>query len=60
MVRSREEDGLGLPPDLAARRVLLLECFVHGLAVIAARQPDRDPEPLREIIDTFVSRLLAP
>jgi hypothetical protein len=40
--------------------VLLLEAFVHGLAVIFARQPDRDPAPLREIIDTFVSRLLAP
>ena len=60
MVRGQDDGGLGLPPDVAARRVLLLEAFVHGLAVIAARQPDRDPAPLREIIDTFVSRLLAP
>jgi len=60
MVRGVEEDGLGLPPDLAARRVILLEFFIHGLAVSVARRPDRVPEALREIINAFVNRLLTP
>jgi AcrR family transcriptional regulator len=60
MARSREQDGLGLPADIAAKRAFLLECFIHGLAVIAARQPDRDSGPLREIVDAFVNRLLTP
>jgi AcrR family transcriptional regulator len=60
MVRGVEDGGMGLPPDVAERRVILLEFVVYGLAVIAARQPGRAPEALRETIEAFVNRLLAP
>lgn len=60
MVRDRAHGGLGLPPDTAARRTFLLECFINGLAMSAARQPERDPGPMRQVIASFVERLLTP
>ena len=60
MVRDRVHGGLGLPSDTAARRTFLLECFINGLAMSAARQPERDPEPMRQVIASFVERLLTP
>jgi len=56
--RSRSEGGLGLPEDVAARRALLLQCLVEGLAVRAAREPDLDSRQLRSALDDLFEHLL--
>jgi AcrR family transcriptional regulator len=56
--RSRGEGGLGVPEDVAARRALLLQCLVEGLAVRAAREPDLDSRQLRSALDDLFEHLL--
>lgn len=60
MSRSREEGGLGLPPESAATRTFLLQCFIKGLAVSAVRRPDLDRASLKAAIEKAVDRLLSP
>ncbi|MGB5102126.1 MAG: TetR/AcrR family transcriptional regulator [Steroidobacteraceae bacterium] len=60
MSRSREDGGLGLPPESVATRAFLLQCFVKGLAVSAVRSPDLGRASLREAIEQAVGRLLSP
>ena len=60
MVRGRDDRGLGLPPDIAARRAQLLMQFVNGLAVSAVRRPSQDPAAMQDVIEKFVSRLVTP
>jgi AcrR family transcriptional regulator len=60
MARSRDDGGLGLPPDIAARRAHLLMQVWSGLAVSAARHPEQDPAVMQAVIDNFVARLVLP
>ena len=60
MSRSREDRGLGLPPESVATRAFLLQCFIKGLMVSAVRRPDLEPAALRDAIDKAVDRLLTP
>lgn len=60
MTRSREDGGLGLPPESVETRAFLLQCFIKGLTVSAVRQPRLEPEALRDAIDRAVDRLLSP
>jgi AcrR family transcriptional regulator len=60
MSRARDDGGLGLPPETVATRVLLLECFIRGLAVTAVRQPDLDARIIKDSIDKVVDQLLSP
>jgi AcrR family transcriptional regulator len=57
--RSAEEGGLGLPPDLAEVRSLVLQCFIEGLAIRALREPDLDPQVVRSAVEHFVPGLLS-
>ena len=60
MNRSREDGGLGLPPETIATRAYLLQCLIKGLTVSAVRQPDVDSRILKDAIDKVVDRLLSP
>ena len=60
MSRSREDGGLGLPPETVATRTFLLQCFIKGLAVSAVRQPHMHTGALKDAIDRVVARLLSP
>lgn len=60
MSRDHAHGGLGLPPESASSRAFLLQCFIQGMVVSVARQPDLDPAMLRETIDGVVGRLLSP
>ena len=60
MARDRDEQGLGLAPDIAARRARLLMQVWSGLAVTAARNPEQDPAEMHAVIENFVSRLVLP
>jgi hypothetical protein len=60
MSRDHAHGGLGLPPESASSRAFLLQCFIQGMVVSVARQPDLDPAKLRETIDGVVGRLLSP
>jgi AcrR family transcriptional regulator len=60
MNRSREDGGLGLPPETVATRAYLLQCLIKGLTVSAVRQPDVDRRILKDAIDKLVDRLLSP
>jgi len=59
MQRDERTGGLGLRPELAASRAVLLRCFVMGLAVGAVRMRDLDPELIKASVDGFVSGLMA-
>lgn len=60
MARDRDEQGLGLAPDIAARRARLLMQVWSGLAVTAARNPEQNPAEMHAVIENFVSRLVLP
>jgi BetI-type transcriptional repressor, C-terminal len=60
MARDRDDRGLGLPPDVASRRALLLMHVWNGLAVSAVRRPNQDPSAMRDVIEPFVNRLVTP
>lgn len=60
MARAREDGGLGLPSDIAARRAHLLMQVWSGLAVSAARHPQQDPAVMQSVIENFVTRLVLP
>lgn len=55
--RGRDEGGLGLPPDVARARALLMQCLVGGLAVRAVREPGLDPQRLQEALDPLLRYL---
>jgi AcrR family transcriptional regulator len=60
MARARDDGGLGLAPDVAARRAHLLMQVWSGLAVSAARHPGQDPAVMQAVIENFVGRLVLP
>jgi AcrR family transcriptional regulator len=60
MARARDDGGLGLAPDVAARRAHLLMQVWSGLAVSAARHPEQDPAVMQAVIENFVARLVLP
>lgn len=60
MARARDDGGLGLAPDVAARRAHLLMQVWSGLAVSAARHPEQDPAVMQAVIENFVGRLVLP
>lgn len=55
--RGRDEGGLGLPPDVARSRALLMQCLVSGLAVRAVREPDLDLRVLQAALDPLLRYL---
>lgn len=55
--RGREEGGLGLPPEVARSRALLMQCLVGGLLVRAVREPDLDLRALQEALDPLLRYL---
>ena len=59
LCRDREEGGMGLAPALAAERALSLQCFIDGLAIRSAREPDLDRAQLRAIVQEMVAKLTA-
>lgn len=59
--RSRAEGGLGLPPETARARALLMQCLIGGLAVRAVREPDLDADALQRALEPLLQYLqLAP
>jgi AcrR family transcriptional regulator len=60
MARARDDGGLGLAPEVAARRAHLLMQVWSGLAVSAARHPEQDPAVMQAVIENFVGRLVLP
>lgn len=59
--RPREEGGLGLAPEVARSRALLMQCLIGGLAVRAVREPGLDPQTLQEALEPLLRYLqLAP
>jgi len=59
IARPRELGGLGLPAGKVAARVVMLQAFARGLAVIAVRNPGLDADLVRAAIDDFVRGLRA-
>ena len=55
--RSRAEGGLGLSPEAARARALLMQCLVGGLVVRAVREPDLDPDALRHALEPLLRYL---
>lgn len=51
---SREE----LAPPLPEARAIALQCFMEGLAVRALREPDIDPERLKQAIACFMQGVI--
>jgi AcrR family transcriptional regulator len=51
------EGGLGLGPDAAASRALLVQCFAEGLAVRAVREPDLPRPELERAVQLFYAAL---
>jgi len=59
MARPRDRGGLGLSAAQAASRVLMLQLFIRGLAVVAVRNPGLDPALVDRTIEDFVRGLQA-
>ena len=59
LCRSRDAGGMGLAPALAAERALSLQCFIDGLAIRSAREPDLDRAQLRASVQEMVGKLTA-
>jgi hypothetical protein len=56
--RSRERDGLGLPPARAKAVALIIQCLVDGLRVRQLREPDMDRALLKRALDEFLPGML--
>ena len=59
LCRSREQGGMGMPADLAARRALAIRFIVDGMALRAAREPGLDPDELRATLQDMLGHLLS-
>lgn len=57
LCRSRDQGGLGLPKDVAHSRAILMQCVIGGLALRAVREPDLDPETLKNALDPLLRYL---
>ncbi|MDH4105931.1 MAG: TetR family transcriptional regulator C-terminal domain-containing protein [Gammaproteobacteria bacterium] len=57
LTRDRAVGGVGLPPGLAAERALALQCFIDGLAMRSAREPDLDRDQLRSAVQDMVDKV---
>ena len=57
LARPVAQGGLGLAPDVAASRALLLQCFVEGLAVRVVRDPGLPRAEMERAIRLFFSAL---
>ena len=60
MCRPKAAGGLGLDPEAAAVRALLLQCLMEGLAVRTLREPDLDRDEVERVVRMFFDCLLAP
>lgn len=58
--RFAREQGHPLDEEEIARRALVMQCFIEGLAIRAARQPALGRDELRASLETFLPHLLAP
>ncbi len=56
--RSPENNGFGLPQDIAAERALGLMCLIEGLKVRKARNPDMDRALLKKAIDASLTNFV--
>lgn len=59
LARSPAEGGLGLGPQLAKQRAVLIRCLFEGLMVRAIREPDLDPDVLRAALAEILPGLLS-
>lgn len=57
LARDQSAGGIGLPAGIAAERALALQCFIDGLAMRSAREPDLDREQLRAAVQDMVDRV---
>lgn len=57
LARDTAEGGIGLPPALAAERALALQCFIDGLALRSAREPNLDRDQLRAAVQELVDKV---
>jgi AcrR family transcriptional regulator len=57
LTRERSEGGIGLPTGIAAERALALQCFIDGLAMRSAREPDLDRDQLRAAVQDMVDKV---
>lgn len=60
LARSRKEDGLGLPDELASARALILQCLIEGLKLRETREPHLDRGLLLNALRDSVPLLLKP
>lgn len=54
LTRGPTEGGIGLPAGIAAERALALQCFIDGLAMRSAREPNLDRDQLRAAVQDLV------
>jgi len=57
--RGRDLGGMGLPPDRATTRALALQCFIDGLVLRSAREPNVDRDQLRAAVYAQIEQLTA-
>jgi AcrR family transcriptional regulator len=57
--RDRDLGGMGLPPDRATTRALALQCFIDGLVLRSAREPNVDRDQLRAAVYAQIEQLTA-
>jgi AcrR family transcriptional regulator len=55
--RDRDLGGMGLAPECAAIRALSLQCFIDGLVLRSAREPNLDRDQLRLAVQEQIERL---
>lgn len=55
--RDRELGGMGQPPECAATRALSLQCFIDGLVLRSAREPNLDRDQLRAAVEELIGKL---
>jgi AcrR family transcriptional regulator len=56
--RSRDENGLGLPPSQTKEIALMVQLIADGLKVREQREPDLDRDLLERTLKTFMPRIL--
>ena len=58
--RRREQRGHGLPDDGVRERALMLLCLIEGFKLRAVREPARNRNMLRKILDELIDTLVVP
>jgi len=57
--RSRDENGLGLPPSQTKEIALMIHLIADGLKVREQREPDLDRHLLKRTLETFLPLILS-